>query len=139
MAVNITNFGVISYKDNHREYNIHTSGNNIADIIRQCEAEDVQAEECTDAKNATVHSQPLPFFVPEKLEELGLYTVEQFEEMYHAAAKADAKTLVAFLNRYHDLNVLNWGTYNKKEVYVVLKNYFGDEIRYGSRNFTTYF
>lgn len=45
MAVNITNFGVISYKDNHREYNIHTAGNNIADIIRQCEAEDIQAEE----------------------------------------------------------------------------------------------
>ncbi len=45
MAVNITNFGFINYKDNHREYNIHTTGNNIADIIRQCDAEDVQAEE----------------------------------------------------------------------------------------------
>lgn len=45
MAVNITNFGFINYKDNHREYNIHTSGNNIADIIRQCDAEDVQAKE----------------------------------------------------------------------------------------------
>ena len=50
MAVNITNFGFINYKDNHREYNIHTTGNNIADIIRQCEAEDIQAEEVIESK-----------------------------------------------------------------------------------------
>lgn len=143
MAVNITNFGFINYKDNHREYNIHTSGNNIADIIRQCEAEDIQAEdvkaEPAVAKNATTAQQPLPFFVPDKLQALELYTIEQFEQMYRKAVESDAHTLADFLHKYEKLEVFDFHGYEKREVYDSLRSFFPTMKEYSYTNFIYYF
>ena len=42
---------------------------------------------------------PCPFLVPDKLTDLGLYSLEQFETMFREAAESDAKTLAAFLKK----------------------------------------
>lgn len=145
MAVNITNFGVLNYKDNHREYNIHTSGNNIADIIRQCNAEDIQAEEVKNddtmcANNAHVTpKQPLPFLVPEKLAELGIYSISEYERMYRQAVESDAKVLAAFLKKYRDMKVLDFRNYTKKQIFTRLHECFPTMRQYGYDNFVAYF
>ena len=46
---------------------------------------------------------PCPFVVTEKLTDLGLYSLEQFEIMYREAAESDAKTLATFLKKYRQI------------------------------------
>ena len=95
----------VIYHDNSTEYNIDARGNNdIASIIRNCNAEDVTTERVQEEKNNP--SVSLPFFVPNKLHELGTYTEQEFEKMYHDAVKGGAPKLAPFLKHYRDLSVL---------------------------------
>ena len=43
-----------------------------------------------------VEHAPCPFLVSDKLTELGLYSLDQFETKFREAAESDAKTLAAF-------------------------------------------
>lgn len=138
MAVNITNFGFINYKDNHREYNIHTTGNNIADIIRQCEAEDIQAEEI-----ATKQEQPTkglcPYIQVDRLNEMGVYTPEQFNQLLSEKTQMPAPDLAAFLRKHEKSGYLNYGTHNKRQVFDTLHAYYPDMKKYTYPNFCLYF
>ena len=58
---------------------------------------------------------PCPFLVPDKLTDLGLYSLEQFEIMYREAAESDAKTLATFLKKYRQMGVLYFHGYSKKK------------------------
>jgi len=101
---------------------------------------DIHPQEPTVAKNATVEpKQPLPFFVPDKLEELGLYTYEQFASMYRKAVESDAHTLADFLHKYEKLGVFDFIGYEKMEVYDSLRSYFPTMKKYIYNNFVTYF
>ena len=103
---------------------------------------DIQSKESTDAKNATVHREPnqqLPFLVLEKLEELGLYTYEQFATMYRKAVEGDAHTLADFLHKYEKVGVFDFRGYEKNEVYEALREYFPTMKTYKYNNFVTYF
>ncbi len=81
----------------------------------------------------------LPFFVPEKLEALGTYSVMEFESLYHEAVKGGAPKLAKFLKHYRELNVFDTKDLNKKETFEVLKAYFGDELDFGYPNFAAYY
>ena len=143
MSTNYINIGTIN-NDHHREMTVNVpAGTNVSDFVRAFfskDAEDIQAEECTDAKNATVHpKQPLPFFVPEKLEGLGLYTYEQFEQMYRKAVESDAHTLADFLHKYEKLEVFDFHGFEKREVYDSLRSFFPTMKEYSYTNFIYYF
>ena len=125
----------VVYHDNSREYNIDARGRDVASILRACEADDVEAVQ----EIVTTDNKTLPFLVPQKLTELGTYTLSEFEEKYREAVRGGANILAPFLKKYRDLQVLDFGGRNKKETFEVLKAYFGDEINYGYTNFAAYY
>ncbi len=86
-----------------------------------------------------VEHAPCPFLVPDKLTELGLYSLEQFETMFREAAESDAKTLAAFLKKYRQMGVLDFKGYSKKQIFTYIRAYFPTMRKYGYDNFVAYF
>ena len=82
---------------------------------------------------------PCLFIVPEKLTELGLYSLEQFETMFREAAESDAKTLAAFLKKYRQMGVLDFKDKDKKQIFAELRACFPTMKRYSYSNFIYYF
>ena len=86
-----------------------------------------------------VEHAPCPFLVPDKLTELGLYSLEQFETMFREAAESDAKTLAAFLKKYRQMGVLDFKGMDKKQIFAELRACFPTMKRYSYSNFIYYF
>ena len=86
-----------------------------------------------------VEHAPCPFLVPDKLSELGLYSLEQFETMFREAVESDAKTLAAFLKKYRQMGVLDFKGYSKKQIFTYIRAYFPTMRKYGYDNFVAYF
>ena len=127
----------IVYHDHSTEYHIDARGNQQIDaILRACEKDHVDDIKSTEP---TAKSSDLPFLVVEKLKELNLYTLEEFEEKYREAVKGDAKTLATFLKNYRELKVLDFQGKDKKQILAILQERFPDDINYGYTNFATYF
>lgn len=128
MAVNITNFGVLNYKDNHREYNIHTSGNNIADIIRHCEAEEIQAEDVMPKTDAQKY---FPLLTEQCLKE---GKTEKVETELSIACKGSATCLWKAIHINEALGYIATNHLDAQEVYDAFSGYFG-KLPYTERNF----
>ena len=96
-------------------------------------------ETCVEDVVPIVEQAPCPFLVTEKLTELGLYTPEQFENMFREAAESDAKTLAAFLKKYRQMGVLDFKGMDKKQIFVKLQESFPTMRRYSYSNFIYYF
>ena len=127
----------VVYHDHSTEYHIDARGNQHIDaILRACEKDQVDDIKPAEPK---AKSPDLPFLVVEKLKELNLYTLEEFEEKYRNAVKGDAKTLAKFLKDYRDLHVLDFQGKDKKQILAILQERFPDDINYGYTNFATYF
>ena len=90
-------------------------------------------------KTEGVSKQTMPFIVSPKLEELGLYTLEEFQCMYREAVGGNAKTLASFLKKYRELKVLDFEGKNKKQIFTKLQDCFPDLIKYEYTNFQSYF
>lgn len=132
MSINITNLGgTVNYHDNHKEITINNA-KNTSDIVRQIMADDIEPVQ-------EVTPSDLPFLVVPKLKELNLYSLEEFEDIYRKAVQGDAKTLASFLKKYRDLQVLDFGDKNKKQIFAELEDFFGDSIDYKYPNFAAYF
>ena len=86
-----------------------------------------------------VEHAPCPFLVPDKLTELGLYSLEQFETMFREAAESDAKTLAAFFKKYRQMGVLDFKGMDKKQIFAELRACFPTMKRYSYSNFIYYF
>ena len=124
----------VVYHDNSREYHIDARGKDISDVLRALETDDV-----TPVQEEPAQTTTLPFLVVEKLQELNLYSLQEFEGMYREAVKGDAKTLATFLKKYRDLQVLDFQGKDKKQIHAVLQAFFPDEITYGYPNFAAYY
>ena len=122
----------VVYHDNSTEYNIDARGNDLASVLRACEAEDIEPVQEQEERNC-------PFVVAEKLQELNLYTYEEFVQMYRKAAETDAKTLAEFLTKYRQLGVLDFKNCEKKEILERLQAYFPTMKKYSYNNFVYYF
>ena len=129
--------------DHHKELNIDVKS--VDDAIRLMSAfmsdraEDVTSESISSPTSDNRPKKNLPFFVPAKLAELGTYTEEEFDALYHDAVKSGAPKLAKFLKHYKDLEVFNTGNLNKKETFEKLKAYFGAELDFGYPNFAAYY
>ncbi len=132
MAKNIINH-IDTYNDHSRSVTINGANTNVADLIRSFMAEDVEPADEPQPKSK------LPFLVVEKLMELKLYSLQEFEDKYRKAVKGGVKTLAAFLKMYRDLQVLDFQGKDKKQIHAVLQAFFPDDITYGYTNFATYF
>ena len=96
-------------------------------------------ETCVEDVVPIVVHDPCPFLVANKLAELGLYTPEQFENMFREAAESDAKTLAAFLKKYRQMGVLDFKGMDKKQIFAKLQESFPTMRRYSYSNFIYYF
>ena len=123
------------YHDNSTEYNIDARGKDLAEVLRACQTEDITPLQ----EVKTTEKQTLPFLVPEKLTELGTYSILEFEVLYHEAVKGGAPKLAKFIKHYRELKVLDTKGLNKKETFEQLKAFFGDELNYDYPNFTAYY
>ena len=85
-----------------------------------------------------VEHAPCPFLVPDKLTELGLYSLEQFETMFREAAESDAKTLAAFLKKYRQMGVLDFKGMDKKQIFAAMSNYSESDPAQLHRSFRDY-
>lgn len=92
-----------------------------------------------DKPEPAEEQQDCPFLVADKLQELNLYTYEEFVQMYRKAAQTNAKELAGFLKKYRDLKVLNLKNLNKKQIYNELKAAFTDDMKFGYPTFAVYF
>ena len=101
-------------------------------------AEDVEFEDLTPVETPT-QAEPYPFVVAEKLAELNLYTMSEFEQKYRETAANGAPVFAKFLKKYRELGVLDFGRLNKKQIFYLLRDFFKDEIGYDYNNFITYF
>ena len=99
----------------------------------------IDSNACVEEVTPIESHAPCPFLVPEKLTELGLYTLEKFETMFREAAESDAKTLAAFLKKYKQLGVLDFKGMDKKQIFARLQAYFPTMRQYSYRNFIAYF
>ena len=90
-------------------------------------------------KPKRISKQTMPFIVSEKLEELGLYTLEEFQSLYREAVGGNAKTLASFLKKYRELKVLDFEGKNKKQIFNKLQECFPDQIKYDYNNFISYY
>lgn len=131
---NYYNYGTIN-NDHSKHVTINSNGANVTDIVRSFFAEDVEPVQ----EEKPVHSNVLPFLVPEKLAALGTYSVDEFDAMYHDAVKGGAPKLAKFIKHYKELEVFDTKGYNKKETFEVLKAYFGAELDFGYPNFAAYY
>lgn len=123
------------YHDNSTEYNIDARGKDLAEVLRACQTEDITPVHEVEPEQ----KQTLPFLVPEKLTELGTYSILEFEVLYHEAVKGGAPKLAKFIKHYRELKVLDTTGLNKKETFEQLKAFFGDELNYDYPNFTAYY
>lgn len=102
--------------------------------------DDIDFEEVPSSSPASDNRPELyPFVVPAKLTELNLYSMAEFEKMYREAAAKEAPYLAQFLKQYKQLEVLDFGRLNKKQIFETLQAFFKNEIRYSYNNFISYF
>ena len=142
-ALHILNHSMSNIIINH----FHISGNyyDIHDNPSVSIGQDVptSASSTNDASiedvTPVVEHAPCPFLVPDKLTELGLYSLEQFETMFREAAESDAKTLAAFLKNYRQMGVLDFKGMDKKQIFAKLQEYFPTMRQYSYSNFIYYF
>lgn len=136
MSMNINNFGgTINYNDHHKEFTISGASTNVSEIVRSFFSEDITPVQEVEPKQNT----NFPFIVSVKLEELGLYSLEEFQCLYREAIGGNAKTLASFLKKYHELKVLDFEGKNKKQIFTKLQECFPDQISYDYNNFISYF
>ena len=123
------------YHDNSTEYNIDARGKDLAEVLRACQTEDITPVQEVEPKQIT----NFPFIVSAKLEELGLYSLEEFHCLYREAVGGNAKTLASFLKKYRELRVLDFEGKNKKQIFTKLQECFPDQISYDYHTFISYF
>ena len=113
--------------------------NNYAPQSSSTQPQDVDNNSSVDSAGVTTHKPSVPFLVPDKLIELGTYSISEFVTLFHDAVKAGAPKLSQFIKHYRELEVLNTDGYNKKQTFEELKAFFGKEMNFGYPNFAAYY
>lgn len=128
MATNYIHIGTYNdnSQDHHREMTVNVpAGTNVTELVRAFfgnTAEDVQAEECTDAKNATVHTNDLFCRITQHaIDDNKAQAVE--DDLRKACV--DAPTLVKAIRINEALDYLDTQNLKSKELYEMLNNHFG--------------
>ena len=119
------------YHDNSTEYNIDARGKDLADVLRACQTEDVTPVEeyKPEAKEYCL------YICREKLEEQGIYTLDEFEKMFAKATKGTAPELAGFLKRYKAQGTLDFMGHSKRQIFDNIRAHYPEMREYDYPNF----
>jgi hypothetical protein len=71
----------------------------------------------------------------EKLQEQGIYTIDEFEQMMANASKGIASDFAAFLKRYQAQGILNFMGHSKRQIFDNFRAHFPEMRAYDYPNF----
>jgi hypothetical protein len=94
--------------------------------------EPIQKEK-TKSKNYCI------YICREKLQEQGIYTLDEFEQMMSNASKGNAPDFAAFLKRYKSQGVLNFMGHSKRQIFDNLRAHYPEMRAYEYPNFAAAF
>ena len=80
-----------------------------------------------------------PYWVPEKINEMGITTPEKAEAEMRAEAEKDAKHFAAYLRLKEKAGMLHFHGDTKKQILTTLQAHFPNMKRYTYNNFIAYF
>ena len=75
----------------------------------------------------------------ERLQEQGLYSLDEFEQMLANATKGIAPDLAAFLKRYKAQGVIDFMGHSKRQIFDNLRKHFPEMRNYDYPNFAAAF
>ncbi len=126
---------------NQQNYNIEGAG----DIRIQIVSPDAPAvaEFVANHACAPQPEQPTealcPYIQVDKLNEIGVYTPEQFNQLLNEKTELPAPELAAFLHKHEKSGYLNYGKHSKRQVFNTLHAYYPNMKKYSYPNFCLYF
>ena len=125
----------VVYHDNSREYNIDARGRDLASVLQACKANDIEPVQ----EEKTAHKDYCEYICREKLQEQGLYTLDEFEQMIANASKGIASDFAAFLKRYKDQGILNFMGHSKRQIFDNFRAHYPEMRAYEYPNFAAAF
>ena len=126
----------VVYHDNSREYNIDARGRDLASVLQACEANDIEPVQ----EEKPAHKDYCEYICREKLQEQGLYTLDEFDEQMIAnASKGIASDFAAFLKRYKDQGILNFMGHSKRQIFDNFRAHYPEMRAYEYPNFAAAF
>ncbi len=75
----------------------------------------------------------------EKLQDQGIYTIDEFEQMMADASKGIASDFAGFLKRYKAQGVLDFMSHSKKQIFENLRAHYAEMRQYAYPNFAAAF
>ena len=93
----------------------------------------------TAAPAPAQHREYCEYINREKLAEQGMYTLDEFEDMFAKATQDKAPQLAAFLKKYEQLKILDFKGHDRKQIYKNLRAHFPQMRHYSYTNFTLYY
>ena len=124
-----------NYYDNHKEVTINNPGANSVDLLRAALAEDIAPVQ----EEKPAHKDYCEYICREKLQEQGLYTLDEFEQMIANASKGIASDFAAFLKRYKDQGILNFMGHSKRQIFDNFRAHYPEMRAYEYPNFAAAF
>ena len=132
---NYYNFGTIS-NDHSKHVTVNVpAGTNVADIVRTFMADDVEPVQ----EDTPQRREYCIYICREKLEEQGIYTLEEFEDMMANASKGIATDFAAFLKRYKAQGILNFMGHSKRKIFDYFRDHYPEMRAYEYPNFAAAF
>ncbi len=75
----------------------------------------------------------------EELAKQGMYTLDEFEDMFAKATQEKAPQLAAFLRKYEQRKILDFKGHDRKKIYKTLRAHFPQMRHYSYPNFDSYY
>jgi len=94
------------------------------------------SHQCSEGSGQTAFCA---YLVPEKIAEMGIYTMEQAETELKAESEKDAKHFAAYLHKKEKAGILHFHGDTKKQILASLQAHFPNMKRYTYNNFIAYF
>lgn len=132
MSMNINNFGgTINYNDHHKEFTISGASTNVSEIVRSFFSEDI-----TPVQEVEPSEREYCIYIcREKLEEQGIYSLDEFEKMFANATKGTAPELAGFLKRYKAQGTLDFMGHTKRQIFDNIRAHYVEMREYDYPNF----
>lgn len=118
--------------------NISMSASTITDLVRSLISD--RAEDITPVQEETpAQKEYCVYICREKLQEQGIYTLDEFENMMANASKGIATDFATFLKRYKAQGILNFMGHSKRKIFDYFRAHYPEMRAYEYPNFSAAF
>lgn len=118
-------------QDHSKHVTINAPGADISSLVRSFFAEDVEPVQ----ENKPTQREYCIYICREKLEEQGIYTLDEFEKMFANATKGTAPELAGFLKRYKEQGTLDFMGHSKRQIFDNIRAHYPEMREYDYPNF----